>query len=135
VSLLANAALLIGAGWILSLFGNTYAEQAGWSLRILGLAAFPLIVKNHYVAICRIRGRVARVALFVAAGGLLELTSAALGARADGLSGLSLGWLAAICCEALFMASTVYKAAALPDESRLQPSNGVPLSSINKPKA
>jgi hypothetical protein len=112
VSLLANAALLIGAGWMLSLFGNAYAEQAGWSLRILGLAAFPLIIKNHYVAICRIHGRVASVALFVTIGGLLELILAALGARVGGLSGLSLGWLAAICVEAVFMASTVYSVAA-----------------------
>jgi len=63
IGLLANVALLLGANLVLSLFGHVYAEQAGWSLRLLGLAVFPLIVKNHYVAICRIQGRTAGVAL------------------------------------------------------------------------
>ncbi len=108
MGLLANVVLLIGANLVLSLFGRAYAEQAGWSLRMLGLAVFPLIIKNHYVAICRIQGRTVSTALYMAAGGLLELILAALGARMGSLSGLCLGWLTAICLEAAFMASAVY---------------------------
>jgi hypothetical protein len=43
-------------------------------------------------------------------GGLLELGAATLGAHLTGLSGLSIGWVAAICIEAIFMGPTVYKA-------------------------
>ncbi len=41
---------------------------------------------------------------------MFELTLAALGARLGGLSGLSLGWVAAICVEAALMARPVYQA-------------------------
>jgi len=108
---LASLALLIGADLILGLFKAVYAEQASLSLRILGLAVFPLIIKNHFVTICRIHGRVMTTALWMAAGSLLELTLAAIGASLAGLAGLSLGWVAAMCIEALFMTRTVYQAA------------------------
>jgi len=108
---LASLAFLIGADLILGLFKAVYAEQASLSLRILGLAVFPLIIKNHYVTICRIYGRVITTSLWMAAGSLLELTLAAIGASLSGLAGLSLGWVAAMCIEALFMIRTVYQVA------------------------
>ena len=51
---LSYGVLLIGGDFVLHIFGNSYVEQAGWSLRILALAAFPWIIKTHYVAICRV---------------------------------------------------------------------------------
>jgi len=108
---LASLAFLVGADLILGLFTAAYAEQASLSLRILGLAVFPLIIKNHFVTICRIHGRVVTTALWMAAGSLLELTLAAIGASLGGLAGLSLGWVAAMCIEALFMARTVFQVA------------------------
>ncbi len=107
---LADCLLLFGARQVLGLFGHTYAEEASWCLRILCLGAFPLIIKNHYVAICRVNGRLARAMLPIAIGTLLEVTIPVLGARLGGLSGLSLGLLAALCIEALFMSHTVYRA-------------------------
>jgi O-antigen/teichoic acid export membrane protein len=112
VGLATSAALFIGAGQVLGLFRAAYAEQAGWSLRILGLGVFPLIIKNHFVALRRIDGQVMNTALFMAAGGALELIMAATGASLGGLAGLSLGWVSAICIESLFMVRTVYRVAA-----------------------
>jgi O-antigen/teichoic acid export membrane protein len=109
-SVLANCLLVIGAKQVLDLFGSTYAEQAAWSLRILVLAAFPLIIKNHYLSICRIQDRIARAMLRIAPGSLLELGAAALGAHLGGLSGLSIGWVAGVYIESIFMFRTVYKA-------------------------
>lgn len=108
---MASLVFLVGADLILGLFGAAYAEQASLSLKILGLAVFPLIIKNHFVTICRIYGRVATTALWMGAGSLLELILAAMGAGLGGLTGLSLGWVAAMCIEALFMAPTVYQVA------------------------
>jgi O-antigen/teichoic acid export membrane protein len=108
---LANCVLLFDTRQVLDLFGHSYAEQATWSLRILSLESFPFIIKNHYIAVCRIQGRVAYAALLTIATGLLELGGAALGAHLGGLTGLSLGWFAAICVEAVFMSRAVYKAA------------------------
>ncbi len=109
-SVLVNCVLLLGTKQVLGLFGHSYAEQAAWSLRILALETFPFLIKNHYVAIGRIQGRVAHVTLLTIVGGILELGGSALGASLGGLSGLSLGWFAAMCVEAVLMSRTVYKA-------------------------
>lgn len=108
VTLLANLVLQFGAEQVLGLFGKTYAIQAAGSLRILVLAAFPLIIKNHYISICRIQDRIIKAMLGMLPGGLLELGAAALGAHLAGLLGLSLGWLIAISIEAILMFPTVY---------------------------
>ena len=106
-SLLANCVLQVAAKQVLSLFGSSYAQEATWVLRVLLLAAFPLNIKYHYIAICRIQDRIKRAMLGMLPGGLLELGAAALGARLGGLTGLSVGWVAAIYIELLFMSRTV----------------------------
>ncbi|GAC1389419.1 MAG: hypothetical protein NVS4B11_03670 [Ktedonobacteraceae bacterium] len=107
---LANCVLQLGTKQLLGLFGHIYAEQAAWSLHLLALAAFPIIVKNHYIAISRIQGRMAHAILPIALGTLLEVGGVALGARLGGISGVSLGWITALCLESVFMSRTVYKA-------------------------
>ncbi len=72
-SLGANIVIQIGASQILGLFGHTYAEQAAWSLRIVSLAAFPMIIKYHYIAVSRINQKLLRAMLPVAIGSLIEL--------------------------------------------------------------
>jgi hypothetical protein len=74
------------------------------------LAVFPLIIKDHFVSLCRIDGRLARATMIAAAGGVLELIGASAGALLGGLGGLCLGWTAVMCIEAVLMASTVYQA-------------------------
>ena len=103
------AVLLPAAPQILALFGHAYEEQASGSLRILALATFPLIIKNHYITIHRIHGRIAHLLLPITTAGLLELALPALGADLDGLSGVSLGVIAALCIESLYMSPTVYR--------------------------
>jgi O-antigen/teichoic acid export membrane protein len=127
IALLESIVLLVGADYVLRFFGTAYAEQAGWTLRILGLAAFPLIIRNHYVAISRIQGRIASVTLLMLGGGLFELVLAVLGARIGSLLGLSLGWVAAVCLEAVFMAGSVYRAAIPAHAPRGQPAGKVSL--------
>ena len=111
-SLLGNCLLLFEAPQILTLFGHNYAQQAAWCLRILGLGAFPMIIMDHYVAVSRIYRKVAQTALPIATVGcVLQLVMAALGAHFGGLVGLSLGWDAALCVQAVVMFPTVYRAA------------------------
>jgi O-antigen/teichoic acid export membrane protein len=109
VALAANLVLQVGTTQVLNIFGASYASQAAWCLRILLLAAFPLTIKNHYISICRIQERIMRAMIAMLPGGLLELGAATAGAQFAGLSGLSLGWVLAICVEAAFMLPTVYK--------------------------
>jgi O-antigen/teichoic acid export membrane protein len=112
LGLVGSGAIQLLAGPVLRVFGATYALHAGSSLRIMVLAVFPLIIKDHYVSICRIEGRLAQGATWVSAGALLEVVGAAIGARLGGLEGLSLGWVAMICIEAVVMAPTVYRVVA-----------------------
>lgn len=108
---LACGVLMVSAHHILNLFGSSYASQADFSLRILALGVFPMILKVHYVAISRVHERIAQAAALMAVGGSLELLFAALGASIAGLSGLSVGWVVAVCIEAVFMFPTVYRLA------------------------
>jgi O-antigen/teichoic acid export membrane protein len=108
---LAVGVSLVGAGVALSLFGPSYVENAEWPLRILALNAFPVIVREHYVAINRVQGRLTAAIGPVLGGGLLTIGGAVLGGLMGGLVGLCLGILIAFCIEALYMAPAVYRAA------------------------
>ena len=123
-SVVANGVLLFGTRQTLGLFGPSYAEHATWSLRILSLESFPFIIKNHYIAISRIQGRVAHAAQFTILTGLLELGGATLGAFLGGLTGLSVGWFGAMCIEAVFMSRAVFKAARHTGTSAMPESTG-----------
>ncbi len=106
---LADALVLLDTSQVLGLFGHVYADQATWTLRILCLGVFPLIIKNHYVAVCRIQNRIRRAMLATIPGVIVELLVAAIGAHVAGLTGLSLGWLSVITVEAAFMSYRVFR--------------------------
>jgi O-antigen/teichoic acid export membrane protein len=111
VSVGAIVVVFASAGLMLGLFGAAYAEEAAWCLRVLSLWALPLLIKDHYVVLCRLQGRSGSAAMVVAAAGVLEVTLAAIGASMDGLFGLSVGWLLAGWLQAVVMVPTVYWAA------------------------
>lgn len=108
-AIVANCIYLLATRQVLGIFSHAYAEQASVSLRILSLGAFPILIKDHFVAIHRIQNRMAQGMLPVVSGTILELGIAALGAHLDGLTGLSLGWLTALVLEAMYMSPSVYK--------------------------
>lgn len=116
IGVLANVALLIGGDFVLGIFGDGYAQQAGVSLHILAVAVFPLIIRSHSMTIARIHDRVAGAARFMLLGSLLELSLAAIGARLDGLTGLSIGWVVALSIEAAFHVRPVLHAALVSDD-------------------
>lgn len=111
ICVLGGCILFLGAALVLGLFGHVYAVQAEWSLRILVLGIFPMIIKNHYVAVYRVFGRLAHAIPPVAIGCLLELGAAGLGAHLGGLLGLSLFWIIAMYIELIYMMPAVYKVA------------------------
>jgi O-antigen/teichoic acid export membrane protein len=107
-----NAFLAVAAEPLLALFGAAYVSGALPSLRLLALGVFPLIIKDHFVAICRVEGRVGDAARVMVLGSLAEIGLATLGALLGGLPGLCLGWLVAVALEAAFTAPTVVRAIA-----------------------
>lgn len=108
---LVNLPLIVAPKLALGIFGHGYAEQAAFSLCILSLESFPFIIKNHYIALSRIRNQMMRTTLVTLGTGLLEMGGSVVGAHLGGLNGLSLGWFFAMCIEGLCMAPTVYLAA------------------------
>lgn len=115
--LLANGVLFVAAQRVLNLFGPGYAAQGAPALRIMALAVFPLIVKDHYVTVCRIEDRIGRAALITAVGGLFELALAGFGGVIGGLPGISAGYVVAVGVEAIFMIRPVYRALDRPRSS------------------
>jgi O-antigen/teichoic acid export membrane protein len=107
-SVIASGFLVVNAEAVLSFFGPSYAEQAVWPLRILALGSFPLIIKNHYIAIRRIKDEITDTLIPITLGSLLELILATIGAHMAGLIGLSLGWQLALCFESFFMFRLVF---------------------------
>lgn len=94
---------------ILSLFGKEYATQALTPFLLLALAGIPLVVKDNYVAIRRIEGRVYRAAVFVAVGTAAELGVAAVAGWRYGLDGLAFGWTIVVTLEAIIIAPAVLR--------------------------
>jgi O-antigen/teichoic acid export membrane protein len=106
-----NLMLLVLAAPVLGLLGHAYARHAALPLQIFSLGAIPLTIREHYAAICRLRGRPALGTPLVLLGGLLKVCLAAVGAETNGLVGLSIGIFIAGCAEALAMAPVVFRAA------------------------
>lgn len=111
VSLAANLGLLVVGSPILSFFGKNYAQQGTWTLYILGLGAFAITVKDHFVALHRIYGRVGQAVIPVVAGSIFELLLAGAGAVMGDLPGLAIGWLVAMAVEAVLLSPSVYRVA------------------------
>ncbi len=108
-SIVVNALLIVAAAPILGFFGASYATHAALSLRILTFGAFPLIIKNHYISMRRIKDEITNAMVPISIGCVLELGAAGLGAHVAGLTGLSAGWVLAMGVEALLMAPLVLK--------------------------
>lgn len=107
---LACAGVILFGNLVLSAFGPAYAVQAGWGLLILALSVFPITIRGHFVALVRIRQRIGSATRLLVLGGLLELAGAATGAILGGLTGLFLGWFAAVSTESLLMLGSVWVA-------------------------
>jgi len=104
----ASLVLLVVAAFILKLFGLEYANQAQQALRILSLGVVPMIVKYHYITLCRLQHRISWAALVMIFSAILELALIIVGLNIGGLFGLSIGWFVAVSVEAVFMFKTVF---------------------------
>lgn len=98
------------SGFALSLFSPADLS-ARVAMALLGLTVAPFAVKCHYVVVARVRGQMGRAARLTTGGAALEVVLASLGGWFGGVSGMALGWLAALCIEAILFGPTVYRAA------------------------
>lgn len=117
----ANIVCLVGAERIMGLFGASYAADAAWCLRILVLGGFPLIVRTYFLIIARLQKQLYNTLPFVAIGSVLEVGLPLFGASLGGLTGLAIGWAAAVSLEAVMMMPRVYRAASFGSTSYVIP--------------
>lgn len=110
--IVGGVTIIILAEFILAFFNSSYAFTATGSLRILMLAAFPVVIRVHYVAIHQIKRQIRRAALILLVMAVIELTFSIGGCVLGGLIGLSIGWVLAVYIEAAWMVSAVYRTAS-----------------------
>jgi len=110
--LVAGLVIEMVAEFGLNFFDPSYGATATNSLRILVVAAVPITIRVHYVAICQIRRELKHAAKLFSVAAVLELLLAIVGARFGGLTGLSVGWVIAVILEGMWMMPLVYRVAA-----------------------
>jgi O-antigen/teichoic acid export membrane protein len=104
-----NVGLLLVGTRILGIFGPSYAHHASATLHVLALGVFPETIKAHYLSIRRLQRRVVSAVPIVVGGTVLELLGATVGGLLGSLTWLAVGWLAAVCVEALVMSPDVLR--------------------------
>ena len=106
----ANLAILVLGAPVLSIFGAAYAAHGYQPLIVLCLGGLGLVIKDHHVTLARLTNDVGREAVLVGAFSVVEVIGAAVGATRGGLTGLALGWFAAVCVGALVYSPRVWRA-------------------------
>lgn len=110
LTLAVGVVLTLGAQPILAIFGEQYARNGTTTLIALTVAGIPTIVKNHYVTVSRVTGRLDAAVPVVYLGAALEMVGSFLGAHQAGLVGFAIGWVLALAIEALLMLPLVIRA-------------------------
>jgi O-antigen/teichoic acid export membrane protein len=93
---------------ILSLFNKGYTEAVP-SLQLMAIAVFPITIREHYVAICRIYKDFVTSSIIMAISDAIQIGALILGAAANGLTGFTAGWLIAVCIEGIITGPTVIR--------------------------
>lgn len=106
----AIAVIALTGRLVLGIFGADYAAEGYAALVVLCLAGLSLIIKDHHVALARVTDDVGRESLLVTMLSVVEVFGAAYGAVRGGLTGLALGWLAAVSLGAVVYGPRVLRA-------------------------
>jgi O-antigen/teichoic acid export membrane protein len=111
VGLPGIAVLGLGAHLVLSIFGPGYVHEAALPLSLLVIAYLPTIPRTHYVAVSRATGRISRAATVMTVAAILEVAAVVLGAKWNGLVGLSVALLGVKCLTGAVVTPAVVRAA------------------------
>jgi O-antigen/teichoic acid export membrane protein len=90
-------------------FGPGY-EIARTALIVMAVAYFPNVFKQCYVAVARVNNRLRKAGAICSIGAGLEVCLTAVAGWFDGLTGISLGFLAAVTLQAVYYVPLVLRA-------------------------
>lgn len=85
--------VLLGAPFILRIFGEDYAAEGATLLRLLVLSALPYMVITLYFSMARVRRQVAGIVLVQGVLGALTLGLSYILLRRYGITGVGIAWL------------------------------------------
>ncbi len=113
VSLLFGGSVAVAiaalAGPTMRSFGPGY-EIARTALVVMAIAYFPNVFKQCYVAVARVDNKLRKAGAVCSAGAALELCLTGVAGWFDGLTGISLGFLAAVTLQAIYYVPQVLRA-------------------------
>lgn len=89
----AVSLIVIGAPYILLIFGPDYTAEASTLLRLLALSALPNIVNAMFVSVVRVQRRMKALVITLAILCGLVLTLGVVLLQLDGITGVGLAWL------------------------------------------
>ena len=110
IGLPGMALMVLCAHPLLALFGARYASEATVPLILLVIGYIPAVPKAHYIAVARVRGKMARAAGVMTLAAAMEVIAAVAGGLTGGLRGLSVALLAVRIVEGLVTTPTVISA-------------------------
>jgi hypothetical protein len=84
--------------------------MARTALVVMAFAYFPIVFKQLYVAVARVGNRLRKAGAVCGTGAVLELCLTGVGGYFDGLTGVSLGFLAAVTLQAVYYLPPVLRA-------------------------
>jgi len=105
------AVLVLGAHFILGVFGAGYAQIATVPMQLLALNFIPVLPNSFYISVSRASGRLSRAATVVTCFGAVDVTAVVIGCMRDGLVGMAAAGLIVTTIEALVTTPVVVRAA------------------------
>jgi O-antigen/teichoic acid export membrane protein len=99
---------------VLKVFGGEYASEGATALRLLVLAAVPMVIKDHYVVIRRTQDRMAPAVAVVVVGTVVEMIAAGIAGAMWGMNALCIAWLAVLMIEAVVVFPVVRRTMKAP---------------------
>jgi len=108
-SVVVAGILALFSDHILGLFNPAYPALAGSAVRLFGLGLLGAVVKQHYILLMRMRGKMMTAALRLGLGACLEIGLAAAGGVAGGVAWLTVGWLVAVTVQVAFLLPPVLR--------------------------
>jgi hypothetical protein len=93
------------------LFGSGYGTDGATCLTILALAFLPGVIKNHWVTVSRLQGRLRRAATVLSVIAVLEIAAFTLIAHHQrSIVAVAAGLAVSMTAQALFFGPAVYRA-------------------------
>jgi O-antigen/teichoic acid export membrane protein len=105
------AVLGIWGHLVLGIFGPGYAREAALPLSLLAIAYVPTVPRTHYIAVSRANGKIAQAAAVMTVAAIMEIAAVVLGAKWNGLVGLSVALLGVKCLTGAFVTPAVVRTA------------------------